>query len=235
MTAENKQKCLHFGQYKGVPLNKVPLGHLAWVYGSFMKPRKVVEPELRRRGMGDHDLPLVRKKFPFIAKSPEKQTAKKCPPTVFSRQRPASPPNAGRLSWASPSAANRSHPPALPCTDRQLPSVRTSTLKQIYGESNGTDKAVDEELRNRGFNTRELTEIQWSYNQRRWREQAKKAHKVARRRRQAVSNAKNRRHRKRRKERRRQEQLARVARLKEGVVITGENFDPSASDGSCPF
>ena len=40
---------------------------------------------------------------------------------------------------------NLGHPPALRCTDRDLPSIGNSTLKRMYGESNGSDKAVEEE------------------------------------------------------------------------------------------
>lgn len=234
MTAENKHKCLYFGQYRGVPLNKVPVEYLAYVYGSYKEPRKVVEPELRRRGAVDNDLTLIRKRFPFLGKRPEKQTARKWQPTASSRQRPTKP-ALRRRSGASPLSTSPNRTPAPPSTDRDLPSIRTSTLKLMYGESNGSDRAVEEELRNRGLNTRELTEIERSHHQRKWREQATKAHKVARRRQKSIHIAKNIRHGQRRKERRRQEQIARVARLKEGVVITGENFDPSASDGSCPF
>ncbi|MCE9631925.1 MAG: hypothetical protein K8S94_14575 [Planctomycetia bacterium] len=237
MTAENKHKCLFFGEYKGVPLNKVPLGYLARTYASFEEPRKVIEPELRRRGAVDNDLTLMRKRYPFLGKRPEKQPAKKWPPTppaVSSRQRPTKPASR-RRSGASPSSPTLSHPPALARTDRDLPSIRTSTLKRMYCESNGSDKAVEEELRTRGLNSRELTDLERSHSERRWREQSKKAHKVARKRKQSVCIASNIRHSQRREERRRQERKDRVALLKKGVVITGENCDPSASDGSCPF
>jgi hypothetical protein len=232
MAVESKQKCLFFGEYKGVPLNKVPLGYLARTYASFEEPRKVIEPELRRRGASDNDLELIRKRYPFLGKRPEKQTAKKWPPAVSSGQRPARRASR-RPSGASSSSPHLGHPPALP--DRDLPSIRTSKLKRMYCESNGSDKAVEEELRNRGLNSRELTDLERSHSEQKWREQSKKAHKVARKRKRTVRIAKNIRHRQRREERRRQEQIARVARLKKGVVITGENFDPSASDGSCPF
>lgn len=237
MTAENKHKCLFFGEYKGVPLNKVPLPYLARIYASFEAPRKVVESELRRRGAVDNDLTLMRKRYPFLGKRPEKQTAKKwppAPPAVSSGQRPAKRASR-RRSGASPSSDSPNRTPAPPRTDRDLPSIRTSTLKRMYGESNGSDKAVEEELRTRGYNTRELTDLERSHSERKWREQSKNAHKLARKRKKGVRNASNRRHSQRRKERRRQEQIALVARLKEGVVITGENFDPSACDGSCPF
>ena len=237
MTAENKHQCLYFGPYKGVPLKKLPIQYLARTYASFEEPRKVIEPELRRRGVSDDDLTLIRKRFPFRGKRPEKQPAKKWPPTppaVSSGQRPAKRASKRRSGW-SPALPNLGHPPALPRTDRDLPSIGNSTLKRMYGESNGSDKAVEEELRTRGYNTRELTEIEWSYNQRKWREQSKKAHTVARKKKKSVRIASNIRHRQRRKERRRQEQKDRVALLKKGVVITGENFAPSASDGSCPF
>ena len=237
MTAENKHQCLYFGPYKGVPLKKLPIQYLALTYASFGEPRKVIEPELRRRGASDDDLTLIRKRFPFLGKRPEKQPAKKwppTPPTVSSGQRPAKRASK-RRSGASPSSPTLGHPPALPRTDRDLPSIRTSTLKRMYCESNGSDKAVEEELRTRGLNSRELTDLERSHSERSWREQSKQAHKVARKKKKGVRNASNRRHSQRRKERRRQEQKNRVALLKKGVEITGEKFDPSASDGSCPF
>lgn len=237
MTAKNKHQCVYFGPYKGVPLKKLPIQYLALTYASFEEPRKVIEPELRRRGASDDDLTLIRKRFPFRGKRPEKQPAKKWPPTppaVSSGQRPAKRASKRRSGW-SPALPNLGHPPALRCTDRDLPSIGNSTLKRMYGESNGSDKAVEEELRTRGYNTRELNEIERSHSERKWREQSKKARKFTRKRKQSVCIASNIRHSQPRKERRRQEQIARVARLKEGVVITGENFDPSASDGSCPF
>ena len=237
MTAENKHQCLFFGPYKGVPLKKLPIQYLARTYASFEEPRKVIEPELRRRGVSDDDLTLIRKRFPFRGKRPEKQPAKKWPPTppaVSSGQRPAKRASKRRSGW-SPALPNLGHPPALPQTNRDLPSIRTSTLKRMYCESNGSDKAVEEELRTRGYNTRELNEIERSHSERKWREQSKKAHTVARKKKKSVRIASNIRHRQRRKERRRQEQKDRVALLKKGVVITGEKFDPSASDGSCPF
>ena len=237
MTAKNKHQCVYFGPYKGVPLKKLPIQYLARTYASFEEPRKVIEPELRRRGVSDDDLTLIRKSFPFRGKRPEKQPAKKWPPTppaVSSGQRPAKRASKRRSGW-SPALPNLGHPPALPQTNRDLPSIRTSTLKRMYCESNGSDKAVEEELRTRGYNTRELNEIERSHSERKWREQSKKARKFTRKRKQSVCIASNIRHSQPRKERRRQEQIARVARLKEGVVITGENFDPSASDGSCPF
>lgn len=237
MTAENKHKCLFFGEYKGVPLNKVPLPYLARIYASFEEPRKVIEPELRRRGAVDNDLTLMRKRYPFLGKRPEKQTPKKwppTPPTASSRQRPTKPASR-RRSGASPSSTSPNRTPAPTRTDRDLPSIRTSTLKRMYCESNGSDKAVEEELRTRGLNSRELTDLERSHSERKWREQSKNAHTVARKRKRSVRIASNIRHSQRRKERRRQEQKDRVALLKKGVVITGETFDPSASDGSCPF
>ena len=158
MTAENKHQCLYFGPYKGVPLKKLPIQYLALTYASFEEPRKVIEPELRRRGASDDDLTLIRKSFPFRGKRPEKQPAKKWPPTppaVSSGQRPAKRASKRRSGW-SPALPNLGHPPALPRTDRDLPSIGNSTLKRMYCESNGSDKAVEEELRTRGYNTREL-------------------------------------------------------------------------------
>jgi len=108
------------------------------------------------------------------------------------------------------------------------------TVKYRYGKSNGTDREAEDELQRRGLNSKQLGDVLAEYGLKAWRTESKKAHKVARRKRRSVRNAKNRRHRLRRTERRRQEQIARIARLKEGVTIVGENFDPSASDGSCP-
>jgi hypothetical protein len=108
-------------------------------------------------------------------------------------------------------------------------------LKHRYGASNGHDQEAANELQRRGLNSKQLAEVIWEHGQEAWRQEAKKASKVARRKRRSVRVAKNRRHRLRRKEQRRQEQIARAARIKQGVVIVGENFDTSACDGSCPF
>ncbi len=119
--------------------------------------------------------------------------------------------------------------------ERDITKTSTDWLKYRYGQSNGKDREAGDELQARGLNSKQLGDLLAEYGLKTWRSEAKKAHKIARRKRRSVRNAKNRRHRLRRKERRRQEQIARVARLKEGVMIVGENFDPSASDGSCPF
>ena len=95
------------------------------------------------------------------------------------------------------------------------------------------------ELRRRGFNSKMLGELVWEWGQRQWEKAAKKASKIATARnaevRRQQKRAKEERRRERSRERQRQEQQARLDRLKEGVVIVGRNYDPSAADGSCPF
>ena len=116
-----------------------------------------------------------------------------------------------------------------------LSKMSLRSLKARYGKSNGKDREAGDELQARGLNSKQLGEVLAEYSQEVWRTEAKKAHKVARKKRQSVRNAKNTRHRLRRRERRKQEQFARVTRVKACVTIVGKNFDPSASDGSCPF
>lgn len=115
---------LWFGKYKGVPIEKIPISYLAWVWGSFTGQRQNVEPDLRRRGCSDADFVRIASRF---GAHPRKMVAPEPPPK------------------------------------------RRNTKRR------------------------------------------------------------------RQKERRRQRHIAVVARVKEGVRITGENFDPSACDGSCPF
>jgi hypothetical protein len=98
---------------------------------------------------------------------------------------------------------------------------------------------VADELRRRGFNSKMLEELVWEWGQRQWEKVAKRASKMASARnaeaRRQKKRAKEERQRERSRERQRQEQQARLDRLKEGVVIVGRNYDPSAADGSCPF
>jgi len=82
-----------------------------------------------------------------------------------------------------------------------------------------------------------LTLVEWEHDQKRWREISRQAHEISRRRKRGAKSA-----RRKRKERRelaqeqlRQNRIDLLARLKEGVVIVGRNYDPSAADGSCPF
>ena len=119
--------------------------------------------------------------------------------------------------------------------------TKTSTreLKRIHGACKGGNPAVEEELRRRGFNSKMLEELVWEWGQRQWERAAKRASKIATARnveaRRQKKREKEERRRERSRERQRQEQQARLDRLKEGVVIVGENYDPSAADGSCPF
>jgi hypothetical protein len=108
-------------------------------------------------------------------------------------------------------------------------------LKQRYGKSNGKDREAEEELQRRGLNSKQLAEIIWGHAQASWQKGAKRASKIHTAQRTEKRIQKKRKQKKQRRERRRWKQIAKVARLKEGVTIVGENFDPSASDGSCPF
>ena len=108
-------------------------------------------------------------------------------------------------------------------------------LKQRYATSNGKDQEAGNELQRRGLNSKQLREILWEHGQQGWQKQAKRASKIHTAQRTEKRIQKKRKQKKQRRERRRQKQIAKVARLKEGVKIVGENFDPSASNGSCPF
>jgi hypothetical protein len=108
-------------------------------------------------------------------------------------------------------------------------------LKLRYGASNGQDREAEAELQRRGLNSKQLREVIWEHDQRKWRKETKKASKIRGARKAKKRICRRRRWKKRRKERRRQEQRDRFARVKAGVVVTGERLDPSACDGSCPF
>lgn len=108
-------------------------------------------------------------------------------------------------------------------------------LRLRYGESNGKDREAEQELQRRGLNSKQLREVVWEYGGIKWGLAKSRANEIAARRKRRVRNQKNRRHRERRMERRRQEQRDVTARVEAGFVVTGERFDPSACDGSCPF
>ena len=119
--------------------------------------------------------------------------------------------------------------------ERDVRKVSTKWLKYRYGKANGLDREAEDELRRRGINSKELGKILWHHAQKEWQKQAKKGREIRRRKKRSARRAKTRQKRAQRRERHRQEQIDRVARLKQGVVIVGEHFDPSACDGSCPF
>jgi hypothetical protein len=73
MNPNEKPIVLYFGKYKGIPLPKVPLWYLAYVYGSYTKTRKQVEGEMGRRGLGANDFLLVMKRYPVKGKFPTRQ------------------------------------------------------------------------------------------------------------------------------------------------------------------
>jgi hypothetical protein len=118
---------------------------------------------------------------------------------------------------------------------KDVTKTSTKALKYRYGQSNGKDRQAEDELRRRGLNSIQLRQVVWDYGGEMWGAAKKKANAIVKKRKRKVKQAKNKRHAQRRQERRRQEQIDRVARMKEGIRITGKDFDPSASDGSCPF
>jgi hypothetical protein len=120
-------------------------------------------------------------------------------------------------------------------TSRQLERVSKATLKWMYGESQGKDKEVESELRRRGLSSKQLAEVEWNHSQRKWTTAARQAARTRTKRTQAINRKRRRQQRRRRAEARRQKRIAFLASLKQGVVITGKDFDPSACDGSCPF
>ena len=117
--------------------------------------------------------------------------------------------------------------------------LHTNELERLHGKSKGQNRGVEEELRRRGHNSKMLREAEWDHDQRQWRKIAKQASEVSRRRKKRMKSARLKRKRERRRERGRerlrQNRADLLARLKQGVVIVGENYDPSAADGSCPF
>lgn len=229
MTPNKKPVVLYFGIHNGKPVNQVPLSYLAYVYGSYTKTGKQVEGEMRRRGFKDSDFLLAKKRYPVRGKYPQKQKVVSQSPIASHRPKK-------KKKKTKPFYGTPIELPLPVATTRCSPeSMSTFRLKQICGESGGTDKPVEEELRTRGFNTRELIDVERQHQQKKWLKERKKASTVTRKKKQSIRNASHRRHRFRKKERRRQEQIDKAARLKDGVVIVGDNFDPSAADGSCPF
>lgn len=124
-------------------------------------------------------------------------------------------------------------PPSI--TSRQLERVSKATLKWMYGESQGKDKEVESELRRRGLSSKQLAEVEWNHSQRKWTTAARQAARTKTKRTQAINRKRRRQRKRKRAEARRQKRIAFMASLKQGVVITGKDFDPSACDGSCPF
>jgi len=61
---------LYFGKYKGKRLGEVPTSYLGWLYASFTYGERLVEPELRRRGLADIELNDFRRRHPWLAKKP---------------------------------------------------------------------------------------------------------------------------------------------------------------------
>jgi hypothetical protein len=122
---------------------------------------------------------------------------------------------------------------------KSVQKTPTRELKRIHGESQGRNQPVEEELRRRGFNSKMLAEIEWEYGQRQWCKAAKKASEVSRQRKRRVKSARFGRKRAGRREqtreRLRQKQKASADRVRQGFVIVGENYDPAAADGLCPF
>ena len=74
--ASDKKPIMHFGPFKGLPLDQVPGWHLEWCYGSFSKGRRRLEKELRSRGYEDGDFRRCRRHYRVLGKSRKKQAPK---------------------------------------------------------------------------------------------------------------------------------------------------------------
>ena len=74
--AANKVPKMHYGKFKGRPLDELPDSYLAQIYAAFAKGRKPIEKELRSRGCDDEDLEYFKKKYGHLGKSPKKQVSK---------------------------------------------------------------------------------------------------------------------------------------------------------------
>ena len=118
---------------------------------------------------------------------------------------------------------------------RPLDRLSKATLKWMYGKSQGKDIQFEDELRRRGMNSKQLAEVVWDFNQKQWTKSARKAGQRHAKQTGQAKRERRRQRRIRRRKDRRQKRLAVFAALKNGVVITGKDFDPSARDGSCPF
>ena len=122
---------------------------------------------------------------------------------------------------------------------KSVEKTPTRELKRIHGACKGGNLEVEEELRRRGFNSKMLAETQWEWGQRQWCKAAKRASEVSRQRKRRVKSARFGRKRAGRREqtreRLRQKQKTSADRVRQGFVIVGENYDPAAADGLCPF
>jgi hypothetical protein len=94
-----------------------------------------------------------------------------------------------------------------------ITTIGVRRLKCRYGASNGTDREAEAELQRRGLNSKQLREVIWEHDQRKWLKEAKKASKIRGARKAEKRICRRRRWKKRRKERRRQEQRDLVARV----------------------
>ena len=62
---------LYFGKFHGKRLGEVPTWYLGWLYASFSHGERLVEPELRRRGVTDTELNGFRRRHRRLGKKPK--------------------------------------------------------------------------------------------------------------------------------------------------------------------
>ena len=55
-----------------MPIEQAPVGFLRWAYGSFSKPRRIIEPELRRRGLKTMDVRALKTHYEFLGEAPSR-------------------------------------------------------------------------------------------------------------------------------------------------------------------
>jgi hypothetical protein len=119
-----------------------------------------------------------------------------------------------------------------------MASVPTWQLKQAHGAAKGRNVAVADELRRRGFNTKQLRDLEWEHGQGLWRQSAKNATKIrandGRRKRKRKKGQARRGRAEQRVEAHRQAQREINLRVERGFTVVGEDF-LETRDGSCPF
>lgn len=63
---------LYFGKFAGKRLGEIPTWYLGFLFAPFSHHERLVEPELRRRGVTGVELDAFRSKHPRIGKKPER-------------------------------------------------------------------------------------------------------------------------------------------------------------------
>lgn len=112
--------------------------------------------------------------------------------------------------------------------DLPLSKVPLYYLQWCQGEFKNKNPLVEDELRRRGLNTKQLRELEWNHDQSKWKKAAAEARESQR--------SKKKRARKRRaKKNKRQRQVAVTARVKSGFTVVGERFVPAQATSTFPF